>query len=275
MQIPSQTKGDAALATLAVAQPPAVNAFVPLTEFTLFPELPVELRLEIWEFSLEARVLQLTEKRPRTPQEEFILKSDKPLSIMQVNTESREVGKRSYDFLEYYNREIKGIFVNWELDTIYAEEDVFKYQSLVGNVYLERISSKMRRLAILCVDNQRTSEINTIVDTASSLTNIRNLTFYNPGGANYKIFRIKLQIENIRQDKELWGRTPVLDHELPQLYEELCTIASSLSRRPLKKYNTPPRFIGVSWKGVAPIDKANKRVESAVAIQMTEDISPW
>jgi hypothetical protein len=66
---------------------------------TLFPKLPLELRLRIWEFALlESRIVTLESGSCGDRQDCFLRfgKSDKPPVLLQVNRETRSLALRTY-----------------------------------------------------------------------------------------------------------------------------------------------------------------------------------
>jgi hypothetical protein len=70
-----------------------------LKQFTLFPKLPLELRLSIWELALpESRIVTLEPSRSEVDHRHSLRfgKSDKPPVLLQVNHESRSLTLRTY-----------------------------------------------------------------------------------------------------------------------------------------------------------------------------------
>jgi hypothetical protein len=70
------------------------------TKFPIFSELPIELRLRIWQFAAHPRVIELrswgdTQRNPYTPIK-YSITPHKPPSILQINSESRQEGLRIY-----------------------------------------------------------------------------------------------------------------------------------------------------------------------------------
>lgn len=84
------------------------NISVQLKQFHLFPELPTELRLQIWEKALQPRLVNIDD-----------LSGDRGPSILRVNHESRRVSRPKYENFRatrVRDDENVGFFINPAMD---------------------------------------------------------------------------------------------------------------------------------------------------------------
>lgn len=115
----------------------------PLTSFPLFPKLPTEIRLMVWNFSLEGRTVEIkwTESRG------FFSRVPTPIAL-RVCQDSRDAVKSKYP-LSFGNVIYKPSTVfNYALDTLYIDQDV-QHQALhfLASLSAEEIS-QIKHLAI-------------------------------------------------------------------------------------------------------------------------------
>lgn len=91
--------------------------------FTLFPRLPIELRLAIWKLTAEPRNIQVLYNGHYRLKKVDIQNDDHTTlvpSILGVNQESCEVGKGMYEFFCCSATTQKSLYFNWDLDTLLA-----------------------------------------------------------------------------------------------------------------------------------------------------------
>lgn len=87
----------------------------PLTEFTLFPTLPFELRAHIWSLvDFESRFIVMG-----NPAKAKRFKSQRPPAILGTNQESRMVGLNSYKLFKWLDH---SVMINWKLDILIIEQ---------------------------------------------------------------------------------------------------------------------------------------------------------
>src|SRR5436190_18405372 len=90
----------------------------PLKSFTLFPKLPIELRLKIWRDSIQPRMVKVRYDKAHKRCTSFAIPA-----ILHASRESRYVGLKTYQLcfgLEngggglYFNYDIDAVALNWQ-----------------------------------------------------------------------------------------------------------------------------------------------------------------
>ncbi|KUJ12827.1 uncharacterized protein LY89DRAFT_672948 [Mollisia scopiformis] len=114
----------------------AVNSQEPLTEFQKFPDLPIELRLRIWDYASEqpriielqsgTRTLNHADEINRLPPQSWVKVSvhgRQTPAILHVSREAREEGLKHYTLTNLESRDYPAVerpcYYNSRLDTIY------------------------------------------------------------------------------------------------------------------------------------------------------------
>ncbi|EPE27974.1 hypothetical protein GLAREA_04765 [Glarea lozoyensis ATCC 20868] len=103
----------------------------PLTKFHLFPHLPQELRLEIWNIILaEPRQIKIDCKKRRILQRRVVdsWTTDTPIpALLHVCSESRYLGLSYYK--PYFSTKTcsKAIYLNFERDAIFFQDGILSY----------------------------------------------------------------------------------------------------------------------------------------------------
>ena len=146
------------------ASPPQPQS-PPHTTFALFPDLPSELRLKIWRFSLQPRLIDVRLRpafrpngKPLPSPEELALpppyKAPLPTAFRICRESRNEVKEFYHPFDGITFRPAAGTLVNLELDTIYCPEMFFDVadqilpKSAVGEDYYYPDRSMLFRLAM-------------------------------------------------------------------------------------------------------------------------------
>jgi hypothetical protein len=123
-----------------------VAAMTPLQSFTLFPNLPFELRSEIWGYAAHGT-------DPRVVEVIISSMSFKPKShtsspaVLSACRESRESGLKVFDAVRY-GAEFTGALINWERDTLYFNTDIESGKRLLTNAKQPDWFEKCRGLAL-------------------------------------------------------------------------------------------------------------------------------
>ncbi|KAH8793877.1 hypothetical protein BGZ57DRAFT_387308 [Hyaloscypha finlandica] len=131
--------------TIAGVSFPA-TAMTPLQSFTLFPNLPFELRSEIWGYAAHGT-------DPRVVEVIISSMSFKPKShtsspaVLSACRESRESGLKVFDAV-CYGVEFTGALINWERDTLYFNTDIESGKRLLTNAKQPDWFEKCRSLAL-------------------------------------------------------------------------------------------------------------------------------
>jgi hypothetical protein len=125
--------------------------------FTLFPDLPAELRLQIWKLSCAHRVVTMI----YDPTTDRYLTSTFQPTILQVNHESRLEGQRLYKQVPFSMssddspRKPDSLYFSPDLDIMYLpRHDIMGYSTAAREIghYLPSAPPLVRRLAIDHVD---------------------------------------------------------------------------------------------------------------------------
>jgi hypothetical protein len=131
--------------TIAGVSFPA-TAVTPLQSFTLFPNLPFELRSEIWGYAAHGT-------DPRIIEVIISSMSFKPKShtsspaVLSTCHESRESGLKVFDAVRY-GVEFTGALINWDRDTLYFNTDIESGKQLLTNAKQPVWFEKCRCLAL-------------------------------------------------------------------------------------------------------------------------------
>jgi hypothetical protein len=119
---------------------------VSTTKFTLFPKLPSELRLRIWELALQPRVIKVVRGRCDVKNQIIDINAAcqpiaaAPPALLHTNHESRFFAQRTYT-LAFKNPFREAIYFDFQMDTLCIERWM--------NVYIRREDApKLRHLEI-------------------------------------------------------------------------------------------------------------------------------
>jgi hypothetical protein len=119
---------------------------VPLETFTPFPNLPLELRRQIWGHAAhgaEARIVEvIIQSNTGTP----ISHTSSP-AILSTNRESREVGLKVFDPL-CYGDTFTGATINWQRDILFFNTSFERGKRLLSGSENSDMLQKCRRLAL-------------------------------------------------------------------------------------------------------------------------------
>jgi hypothetical protein len=96
-----------------------------LKSFIIFPQLPAEIRIQIWENSFVPRRIILKRPSSRPP---FGLRSS--CALLLVNTEAHRVFVQHYA-LCFHSLELKGIYINYSLDTLVFAEGLHSLKKML------------------------------------------------------------------------------------------------------------------------------------------------
>jgi hypothetical protein len=139
----------------------------PSTEvFTLFPLLPKELRLQIWEeVAAQPRILELTctPTSSSLPEGRWMSHTKTP-SIFQVCSESQEIALASYSVLKFSDGQIgippkPPLYIDFEVDTLWFCGDL---QSAWARDLLEKNEILKEKLKFLKVKEKTWKELNQV-----------------------------------------------------------------------------------------------------------------
>lgn len=126
----------------------------PTDSFTLFPLLPAELRLKVWE--LAAREPQTVELSC-TPTSSYLPKGrwfshNKPPIVLSVCSESREVALREYSVLKFCPDQIGNpwprLYINFEVDTLWLCSDLCQLWARDLLEKNEQLKTSLRSLVV-------------------------------------------------------------------------------------------------------------------------------
>ncbi|KAK0112926.1 hypothetical protein ONS95_014646 [Cadophora gregata] len=113
-------------------------------EFSPFHRLPVELRVRIWSFAVEQRVVHVEWSRPRRQ----CLSPDIP-AILQVSRESRAEGLKIYHAVLNTSNSSTPVYINFDLDTVSFRWKTFGRRPAKHAVSL---GEDCRRIKFLMID---------------------------------------------------------------------------------------------------------------------------
>ncbi|MCJ1248771.1 hypothetical protein MMC30_005990 [Trapelia coarctata] len=158
---------------------PAVSG--PRSEFTLFPALPAELRLKIWEFALPGpRVVEIkapppsfADRPPDSALDDFTSSCAIP-TLLHVNSEARGIALKHYELSFATGTFPPRIYFSFERDTLYFPEYVFDDGGVADiTPFIMAISSSERaRVRRVAVDVDRwfaSNDNSDYVDEESSM----------------------------------------------------------------------------------------------------------
>jgi len=104
-------------------------------KFTLFPKLPIELRLKIWKESYEPRIIELrTTKKWRTKRYDFFI--PKFPAVLHVNKEARVESLKDYKMSFKHRQCRRPILFNFSIDTLHIRDrfsDQYSYWRDISN----------------------------------------------------------------------------------------------------------------------------------------------
>ncbi|CZR60194.1 uncharacterized protein PAC_10090 [Phialocephala subalpina] len=104
--------------------------------FTLFPKLPVELRLAIWSYTFKPRRVELSQRFWKTDLVRHKAKSTPPIA-MHINKESRDFTSEHYlVLLRDFKDHNRTIYIHPELDTLALPTlKIFEFEQLRGSAF--------------------------------------------------------------------------------------------------------------------------------------------
>jgi hypothetical protein len=125
-----------------------------LREFTLFPQLPTELRIKIWNVAILPRIVFMSKYNTSRGQPDRTSPLYTPCipSLLQVSREARQIGlenyKRSQGLSSNLQMQIGPIYFNLKLDTLLcACWDGTSLRSIEPN-FLKKVLSQARQLCL-------------------------------------------------------------------------------------------------------------------------------
>jgi hypothetical protein len=187
----------------------------PLQEFTLFPQLPAELRIKIWKISVLPRIVlrhQYDTERNHGP---VVLFTPCIPALLHVSQEARQIGLENYQVVNARRCNMNGntakrlgpIYFHPELDILLcAVWDGQHLSPVVPEAFPQRILKQARHLAVTQSDFQeiisgmdRTDRMNTIynklrrcyekLETVSFLYNFRETLHQGPWKLKFECVR--------------------------------------------------------------------------------------
>ena len=188
--------------------------------FTLFPKLPPELRIKIWSFALEPRVVEIDEHTSTRAMGKWTYdygRCGKPPSLLQVNAEARSIAMSSHR-LSFFNVVGGPTYFNFEKDTLHLRR--FRPEWLSSP--LNEDFTKAQNLAIWFYVYSR------VEDLGSQLVhfkNLHNVTVYSdasiilPVGSTSETINAGLEIHD-RKTQELFDRLWATFQEILSKREE-------------------------------------------------------
>lgn len=173
-------------------------------EFTLFPFLPPELRLKIWEaVAAEPQTVELS----CTPTSSYLSKGrwfshNKPPVIFGICSESRSVALTHYSELEFSSDQIgvpwPKLYFNFELDTLWLCNDLCAFWA---KDLLEKNLQVQQKLKFLAVDEKLWKSLNQPIFTPGANVTLSGLGIFD---MNSKVVISYLgALENLRFHKSL------------------------------------------------------------------------
>jgi len=151
----------------ALSREPSISSSMTSSDsFTLFPSLPSELRLKIWqEVAAQPRTVELTctTTSSNLPEGRWFSHT-KPPHIFQVCSESREVALAQYSVIEITPVQIglpckTTLYINFSVDTLWLCSDL---QKPWARDLLERNEQLRERLRYLAVQREMWKELNEV-----------------------------------------------------------------------------------------------------------------
>jgi hypothetical protein len=187
--------------------------------FTLFPELPVDLRLQIWETTFEPRVLEIEDKIYR--QHEL----PKPPITLSICTESRCLAKTHYPIS--FNNKFR---FNFKLDTLFINPRFANPEGCFLPFFSEFELPKLRYLAI-----QHHPYVSTSYDGRDHTNCIESLI---------KALPNLLHLIIVHEVFDLTGDPhPFLDRETEDDIQATIQLHAEFTPRRYRKYRPWPRFL--------------------------------
>jgi hypothetical protein len=129
----------------------------PLQEFTLFPQLPTELRIKIWKMSILPRIVLRHQRDTQTNHRSAVLFTPCIPPLLQASQEARQIGLENYQVVNARrwnldgntNKRLGPIYFHPELDTLLCAVWDGQRLSPVGSKALpQRILKQARHLVI-------------------------------------------------------------------------------------------------------------------------------
>ncbi|KUJ19511.1 uncharacterized protein LY89DRAFT_780436 [Mollisia scopiformis] len=112
----------------------STDATMPPSEFTLFPQLPLELRLKVWGFALtEPRIVKISCKKGFTDIgrriTEYFICHNPTHPILHVNQEARFEGLTTYSYVPFFQTTSSDryTYINFDYDIIRCPASVLEY----------------------------------------------------------------------------------------------------------------------------------------------------
>jgi hypothetical protein len=138
----SYTKGEPMLAVASTSS----TTTIPLTSFTVFPDLPIELRRKIWDHAAEGHAPRVVEIVIISNNCEATSRTSSP-AVLSTCIESREAALKAFDEV-YYGGLFTGAMINWERDILYFNTDIECGKKLLTHAKHPDWFCKCRRLAL-------------------------------------------------------------------------------------------------------------------------------
>jgi hypothetical protein len=138
-------------AVMEQSNPSSSNSFdAKKPRFTLFPKLPIELRLKIWKESYEPRIIELRfAQKWNMCRYDFIIPKFPP--VLHVNKEARLESLKYYKFSFKHRHCRRPVLFNFSIDTLHIRDYTPGDQSLLGRQNTMRIlpdKEKVQKLSV-------------------------------------------------------------------------------------------------------------------------------
>jgi hypothetical protein len=95
-----------------------------LTEFTIFPELPIELRLKIWEYAFPPRVVNIVYDHDR---DRYFSFNSSPPILLQIHRETRELCLKTHQLCFGTDTHPPSIYFDAAKDILLLHDDYLAY----------------------------------------------------------------------------------------------------------------------------------------------------
>jgi 2EXR family len=133
------------------SKPSSSNSFdAKKPRFTLFPKLPIELRLKIWKESYEPRIIELRfAQKWNMCRYDFIIPKFPP--VLHVNKEARLESLKYYKFSFKHRHCRRPVLFNFSIDTLHIRDCTPDGQSMLGRQNTMRIlpdKEKVQKLSV-------------------------------------------------------------------------------------------------------------------------------
>jgi hypothetical protein len=138
----SVTTGEPMLAAASTSS----TTIIPLASFTVFPDLPFELRRKIWDHAAEGHAPRVVEVVIIADNCKVKSRTSSP-AVLSTCIESREAALKVFDEV-YYGGLFTGAMINWERDILYFNTDIECGKKLLTHAKHPDWFRKCRRLAL-------------------------------------------------------------------------------------------------------------------------------